>query len=87
MTIRWYETGPDFPAKHELYNLHDDLGEKKNLAAQMPDKVRQLDAQIDAFLKDTGATHPIPNPAYRVGAPADDAAAEAGAKRKKKKAE
>jgi arylsulfatase A-like enzyme len=63
--IRWFETGPDYPQKHELYNLKDDLGERKNLAAHMPDKVRDLDAMIDTFLKHTGALAPKPNPAHR----------------------
>jgi hypothetical protein len=36
-----------------------------NLAAKMPDKVKELDALIDAFLRDTGALYPQPNPAYK----------------------
>ena len=63
--IRWFETGPNYPSLLELYNLHDDLGEQKNLAAQFPDKVRELDTLIDGFLEDTGAVVPKPNPAYR----------------------
>jgi arylsulfatase A-like enzyme len=63
--IRWFETGPQYPSRHELYNLRDDLGEQQNLAAQMPEKVRELDSMIDAFLKDTGALAPRPNPAHR----------------------
>ena len=63
--IRLYETGPNHPDLHELYNLREDIGETKNLAAQMPEKVKELDALIDAFLKDTNALTPKPNPAYR----------------------
>ena len=48
----------------ELYNLKDDLGESNNLAAQMPDKVRELNALIGGFLKDTHAVVPKPNPKY-----------------------
>ena len=84
--IRWFETSPAFPSRHELYNLREDLGESKNLAAAMPAKVKELDALMDAFLKDTGATYPKPNPAYRPGAKADDSDVQA-AKKKKKKAE
>ena len=86
--IRWFETGPAQPEKFELYNLRADLGERKNLAAAMPDKVKALDRMIDEFLKDTGATFPKPNPAYRPGAKAgaEERAAPAAA-RKKKKAE
>jgi len=63
--IRWFETGPDYPDLHELYNLRDDIGETKNLARQMPDRLRAMDALIDRFFKDTGALVPKPNPAYR----------------------
>jgi arylsulfatase A-like enzyme len=83
--IRWFETNARAPEKFELYNLRDDLGESKNLAAKMPDKVKELDAMIDRFLKDTNATYPRPNPAYRPGATAD--ADSAPAAKKKKKAE
>ncbi len=53
------------PGTHELYNLKDDLSESKDLAGAMPDKVKELDALIDGFLKDTGAAYPRPNPAYK----------------------
>lgn len=62
--IRWWTTTNDHPHTRELYNLDDDLGEMTNLATAMPEKVAALDALIDAFLKDTGATYPIPNPTY-----------------------
>lgn len=38
--------------KVELYNLAEDLGETKNLAASNPEKVKELHARLDAFLKD-----------------------------------
>lgn len=62
--LRWYETNDAHPNAHELYNLKDDIGETKNLAAQMPEKVKELDALIDGFLA-TGDVVPKPNPAYR----------------------
>jgi hypothetical protein len=62
--IRWYETSEQFPDEHELYNLRDDIGETTNLAAKMPQRVKELDALIDEFLKDTGTLVPIPNPNY-----------------------
>jgi len=62
--IRWF--GPGVP--RELYNLKEDIGESKNLAEQMPEKVKDLDVLIDGFLKDTGALIPQPNPAYKVPA-------------------
>jgi len=69
--IRWFETGPNTPELHELYNLRDDLGETRNLAASRPEKVRELNARIDRFLKETGALYPRPNPAYKPDAAAD----------------
>ncbi len=48
----------------ELFNLKDDLGESKDLAAQMPEKVKQLDGKLIAWLKATGAKVPKPNPGY-----------------------
>ena len=62
--IRWFQTSREFPNRHELYNLRDDISETKNLAKQMPRKVEALDLLIDQFLRDTGALAPKPNPAY-----------------------
>ena len=46
----------------ELYNLSDDLGEKKNLASAMPAKVKELDVRLLAHLKSIGAKMPKLNP-------------------------
>ncbi|MEY4178800.1 MAG: hypothetical protein RLY70_2374 [Planctomycetota bacterium] len=62
---RFTERPGDYEGVHELFNLKDDLGETKNLAAQMPEKVKSLDALIDDFIRDTGALYPQPNPAYK----------------------
>jgi arylsulfatase A-like enzyme len=59
--LRWFGN----PSTHELYNLRDDLSETIDLATKMPDKVKELEDLIDGFLKDTGATYPRPNPAYK----------------------
>jgi len=61
--IRVYDTS-FFPDQYMLFNLKEDLGETNNLAAKMPEKVKELDALIGKFLKDTHALLPIPNPAY-----------------------
>ena len=50
--------------RFELYNLKDDIGETKNLAAEQPELVRELDTLIDGFLKTTGAIVPSKNPNY-----------------------
>jgi arylsulfatase A-like enzyme len=86
--IRWFESGPNSADKFELYNLKDDLGESTNLASTTVAKVRELDAMIDRFLADTGATFPKPNPAFRAGvSPSGTEDSDAAAKKKKKKAE
>ncbi len=66
--FRWFGLPAGDPAAHELYNLRDDIGETKNLAAAQPARVRELDALIDGFLADTGATYPRPNPACKPAA-------------------
>jgi arylsulfatase A-like enzyme len=47
--------------KLELYNLRDDLGEKKNLAKEMPDKARELHARLTAWRAEVKAPMPTPN--------------------------
>lgn len=49
---------------YRLYNLKMDLGEHHNLAAQEPERVKALDAMIENFLTDAGATLPPPNPNF-----------------------
>ncbi len=58
--IKRYATG-----RRELYNLAEDLSETHDRAEEMPEKVRQLDAQLVQWLKATGAKMPKPNPDYR----------------------
>ncbi len=53
----------------ELYDLETDAGERKNLAASMPEKVSELKKVLDAWRSDTRS--PVPtklNPAYQPGA-------------------
>ena len=57
--IRWYEGG------HELYHLKDDLGETTNLASELPDRVRLMQAKLDAELFRVGAKEPRVNPAFQ----------------------
>ena len=42
----------------ELYNLKDDLGEKKNLAAAMPEKARELREKLATWRREIGAAMP-----------------------------
>ena len=53
--IRFYETG-----REELYNLHDDLGEQRDLAVSQAEKRRELSLHLDRWLKDVGAQMPEP---------------------------
>jgi arylsulfatase A-like enzyme len=51
-------------ARVELYNLRDDLGEQRNLAAQMPARADELRARLHAWRKEVGAQMPAKNPAH-----------------------
>ena len=62
--IEWYEDG-----SLELFNLRDDLAERNDLAAQNPQKAKELLAKLVAWRADTGALMPTPNP-QRDGQPA-----------------
>jgi arylsulfatase A-like enzyme len=62
--IRFFCDSPEQTDRFELYNLKEDLGETKNLAAEHPDKVKELDALISEHLKDINAVIPVKNPAY-----------------------
>ncbi len=50
--------------KFELFDLAKDLSEKIDLSEQLSEKTSQLDSRLTAWLKDTGAKLPKPNPAY-----------------------
>lgn len=62
--IRFFCDSADQSDRFELYNLKDDIGEARDLAAAEPGRVKELNARLDAFLKDTGALVPVKNPAY-----------------------
>ena len=48
--IERYEDG-----RAHLYNLKEDLGEREDLAAQMPDKVKEMRQQLHAWYKEVDA--------------------------------
>ena len=63
--IRRFKENPKYyEGLVELYNLKDDLGETKNLAKEMPEKVAELGKLIDQHFAQTGGLYPRPNPAY-----------------------
>ncbi len=49
---------------YELFDLGSDLSETTDLAEQMPEKVKELNAMLVAWLGNVGAKMPRPNPAY-----------------------
>ena len=65
--IRFFCDGPTQIDRYELYNLRDDAGESRDLAGSNPDTVAELNRLIEAFLEDTEAVIPMPNPSYQEG--------------------
>jgi arylsulfatase A len=57
--IEFYEDG-----QLELYNLKEDIGEKENLAKNMPEKAAEMLRKLAAWRKSVGAKMPTPNPGY-----------------------
>ncbi|MEI7421491.1 MAG: sulfatase [Prolixibacteraceae bacterium] len=62
--IRMFYQGENGAHGYRLYNLKEDLGEKNNLAAKFPDRVKQMDKLIEDYLKSAKTVVPIPNPAF-----------------------
>jgi arylsulfatase A-like enzyme len=58
--IHYWEDNRD-----ELYHLPNDIGEQHDLAANEPERTAKLWAKLRAWLKETGAKMPRPNPAYQ----------------------
>ncbi len=57
--IQYYETDT-----YELYDLSRDIGEENDLAAQHPDKVKELSTQLTQMLEKDGARFPTKDPLY-----------------------
>ena len=53
----------------ELYNLKNDIGEKNDLAKEMPEKAAELVAMLRAWRIEVDAQMPSPNPNYKPKAP------------------
>ena len=73
--VRIYETGA-----LRLYNIAQDPGERRDLAAEMPDKTSDLDRRLSVYLDSVHAQMPAPNPSYDPSKPMD--APRSGGKRK-----
>ncbi|MBL9144785.1 MAG: sulfatase [Verrucomicrobiaceae bacterium] len=76
--IEWFE------GKTELFNLATDISEKSDLAAQEPERVKTMLAQLKAWQADVGAKFPTPNADYDPSKPDGRGAAEPKAKAKGK---
>ena len=57
--IRFFEDGHE-----ELYNLRDDIGEQRDESARQNATARRLSGRLSAWLRETGARLPTPNPNY-----------------------
>jgi len=49
----------------ELYNLKNDIGEKNDLSAKLPQKTKELRKKLHAWLKEVDARMPKPKPDYK----------------------
>ncbi len=60
--IEFFEDG-----RRELYNIREDIGEKTDLAEEMPERTRELGERLRRWRGEVGAAMPTPNPARREG--------------------
>jgi arylsulfatase A len=65
--VEFYENN-----RRELFDLKADPGENRNLAAEKPDVVKELAAQLAAWRTRVGAKMPKPNPDYLPNPPTKD---------------
>jgi hypothetical protein len=71
----------------ELYNLREDIGETKNLAASQPERAKELHAKLVAWRTAIKAPMPIANVNYGTSGQSVEATGKKQGKRKKKKSE
>ncbi len=57
--IEWYEDGG-----RELFNVREDAGERNDLAAKMPEKVKELAGRLAVWRAEVGAVMPTRNTSY-----------------------
>ncbi len=62
--IEWQED-----SRAELFNLKNDIGEKHDLAAKMPERVEELRVELHAWQQEVGARFPARNPDYDAAKP------------------
>jgi arylsulfatase A-like enzyme len=64
--VRIYETGA-----LRLYNIAQDPGERRDLAAELPEKAKDLNGRLTAYLDSIHAQMPVPNPNYDPAKPSE----------------
>jgi arylsulfatase A-like enzyme len=62
--IRLFHQGTDGAHDYRLYNLKDDLGETRDLSKEQPERLKELDAKIEAHIADTRGVIPLRNPGF-----------------------
>lgn len=67
--MRLFFQGEKGAHAYRLYDLQNDPGETKDLAAAEPERVKEMDARIQKFLIETKAVTPLRNPAFGKPAP------------------
>ena len=64
--IEWHEAGIyGLENRYELYDLENDLGETRNLASSLPERTRDLAADLEHWRSSVEAQMPRRNPDYR----------------------
>ena len=76
--IRVYETGA-----LRLFNIAQDLGERHDLAQEMPDKTQELNQRLSDYLAAVDAQMPVVNSNYDPSKPSDTPRDRPGKKGKK----
>ena len=66
--VHFYEKGTNL-----LFDLSKDVGEQRNLAAELPEKTNDLKRRLDAYLSEMQAQMPTANPKYVPGSAAASA--------------
>lgn len=62
--IRIFHGGDQERHRYKLFDLDRDIGERENLAASNPERVRKLDSLIEQHLAATEAVRPLANPRF-----------------------
>ena len=75
--IRVYETGA-----LKLFDIAKDPGERRDLAREMADNAKELDARLTAYLAAVNAQMPKPNPNYDPSKPSETTRDRGGKGRK-----